>query len=209
MEKKQEDNITIPRYQQIAIDIASKIAKEEYAIGQKIHGRSYIASKYSVSPETARRAFCILSDLDIVSPEKGSGMRIKSKSAAVEFINQFQGRKTIATLKNSIMRNIQRQQKEITSLSQELSELIAATEHYRSMNPLMPYSLQITQDCKFLNKTIQELQFWQHTGATLVAIKRNQTLLRSPGPYASLQENDIIYFVTQKDSHNEVKDYLF
>lgn len=209
MDKTSPITISIPKYQQIAIDIASKIAKEEYTVGQKIHGRSSIAGQYKVSPETARRAFSILSDLDIVSSEKGSGMTIKSRGKAVEFLNQFSNRTTIETLKQSIMQNIERQQREFHSLSNDLSELISATEHFRSMNPLMPFSVRITSDCKYINKSIQDLQFWQHTGATLVAIKRDNTLLRSPGPYASILENDVIYFVSQEDSDQQVRDFLF
>ena len=102
-------SVSIPRYQQIAIEIASKIVNEEYTIGQKIHGRSSIASQYNVSPETARRAFCILSDLDIITPEKGSGMVIKSRDNAIEFLNQFSNRKTIETIKIAITQNIERQ----------------------------------------------------------------------------------------------------
>ncbi|MFT3984744.1 MAG: TrkA C-terminal domain-containing protein [Lachnospiraceae bacterium] len=209
MDEVKPTAVSIPKYQQIAIEIASKIVNEEYTIGQKIHGRSFIAAQYNVSPETARRAFCILSDLDIVSPERGSGMVIKSKSNALEFLNGFSNRITIETLKKSIMENIQHQQKEINSLSNDLAELILATEHFRSMNPLVPFSVRITPDCKYLNRSIQELQLWQHTGATLVAIKRGDVLMRSPGPYAVVLENDVIYFVSQEDSDHRIKDFLF
>lgn len=201
--------ISIPKYQQIAIDIASRIAKEEYTVGQKISGCSAFAGQYNVSPETARRAFCILSDLGIVISKKGSGMEIKSRSKALEFLNQYSSRTTIETLKQSIMQNIERQQKEFHTLSKDLSELISATEHFRSTNPLMPFSLRITADCKYINSSIQDLQLWQHTGATLVAIKRDKMLLRSPGPYAAFLEDDVIYFVCQEDSDQRVRDFLF
>lgn len=209
MEKTTAVTISIPKYQQIAIDIASKIVKEEYTVGQKINGSASIAGQYKVSPETARRAFCILSDLDIVTTKKGSGMAIKSRSNAVEFLNQFSNRTTLETLKQSIMQNIERQQREFQALSNDLSDLISATEHFRSANPLMPFSLRITPDCKYKDKSIQELQFWQYTGATLVAIKRDNVLLRSPGPYASILENDVIYFVSQEDSDQRVRDFLY
>ena len=67
----------IPRYQQIAVEVAARIANGEYPEGQKIYARSSLAGQYSVSPETARRAICILSDLGIVSSEKGNGIIIR------------------------------------------------------------------------------------------------------------------------------------
>lgn len=209
MELQQQKDLPIPRYQQIAIDIATKIVNEEYEIDQKIYGRSSIAGQYGVSPETARRAFSILASLGIVSPEKGSGMVIKSRTNAVEFLNQFAQRKTIETLKTGLVQSIARQKKEMEYLTANLTELIVATEHFKSMNPLAPFTIRITSECVHLNKSIQDLQLWQHTGATLVAIKRNDVLLRSPGPYAALFEGDIIYFISQEDSDQKVKEFLF
>ena len=65
MEKK--IRIVSPVYQQIATDIASKIASGHYQVGEKIYARSVLASQYGVSAETARRAIAILADVDIVA----------------------------------------------------------------------------------------------------------------------------------------------
>jgi K+/H+ antiporter YhaU regulatory subunit KhtT len=209
MEDRQKQAGPMPRYMQIAIEIALKIANEEYSVGQRIFGRSSVASQYNVSPETARRAFCVLSEFDIASSEKGSGMYIKSRENAVAFLNQLPERRTIETIKNDIIQTIEAHAASLTSLSQLSKELISATERFRSMNPLTPFSIRITAQCRYLNKTIHEIQFWQQTGATLVAIKRNGALLRSPGPYATLLENDVIYFISQEDSDQKVRTYLF
>ena len=42
------------QYLQIALDLVSIIAKEEFSEGSKIYGRSVMASEYNVSPETIR-----------------------------------------------------------------------------------------------------------------------------------------------------------
>lgn len=200
---------TIPRYQQIAIEVASRIVNGNLSEGDKIFGRSSIASQFSVSPETARRAFCVLADLEIVSPEKGSGTRILSREKAKTFLDQFSSQKNLESIKADIAKCIERQRKETTQMNELLSDLISATEHYRSMNPLVPYSIQISGSCRFLGQTVQDIQLWQNTGATLVAIKRDNSLLLSPGPYASITENDTIYFITQDLSDQKVVDYLF
>lgn len=206
---RESSSDAIPRYQQIALEIAAHIVNGDYHEGDKISGRSSIASQYKVSPETARRAFCILDDLEIVSAEKGSGTRILSQENAKNFLQQFSDRKNVETIKQSIIQNIERQKSEMLQIDSLLSELITATEYYRSVNPLAPYTLRITQSCKLLGKTIQDIQLWQHTGATLVAIKRAGKLMLSPGPYASLKENDMLYFITQDLSNQKVMDYLF
>ena len=209
MEEKVKNKISIPRYQQIAIEIASRISSGQYKVGEKIYARSSIASQYGVSSETARRAICILCDLEIVTSEKGSGVIIKSYENAVNFIKQYIKRQTIDTIKENLLKSIARQQKEMDTLNECLSDLIAASEHFRSMNPFMPFEVKITSECSYLNKTVSEIQFWQHTGATVLAIGRNGNVIKSPGPYAILLENDIIYFLSQDDSSQRVKEFLY
>jgi K+/H+ antiporter YhaU regulatory subunit KhtT len=209
MEEKVKNKISIPRYQQIAIEIASRISSGQYKVGEKIYARSSIASQYGVSSETARRAICILCDLEIVTSEKGSGVIIKSYENAVNFIKQYSKRQTIDTIKENLLKSIARQQKEMDTLNECLSDLIAASEHFRSMNPFMPFEVKITSECSYLNKTVSEIQFWQHTGATVLAIGRNGNVIKSPGPYAILLENDIIYFLSQDDSSQRVKEFLY
>ncbi|WP_332841509.1 MULTISPECIES: TrkA C-terminal domain-containing protein [Clostridia] len=204
-----KNKISIPRYQQIAIEIASRISSGQYKVGEKIYARSSIASQYGVSSETARRAICILCDLEIVTSEKGSGVIIKSYENAVNFIKQYSKRQTIDTIKENLLKSIARQQKEMDTLNECLSDLIAASEHFRSMNPFMPFEVKITSECSYLNKTVSEIQFWQHTGATVLAIGRNGNVIKSPGPYAILLENDIIYFLSQDDSSQRVKEFLY
>lgn len=204
-----ENQIAIPKYQQIALDLASRIVSEEYQEGQKVYARSSIASQYGVSPETARRAICVLDDLEIVVKEQGSGVIIQSRKKAKYFLDQYNKRQTISTIKDKLLESVARQQKEMDTLNVCLTELIEASEHFRSMNPFMPYEVRITDQCRFLKKSIAEIQFWQRTGATLLAVQRDNRILKSPGPYVALLEDDILYFLPQDDSPQRVKEFLY
>ena len=95
MNKRRADN-GIPKYQQIATDIAYKIVNGIYQEDQKIYARSAIGSQYSVSSETARRAMCILADWDVVTIEKNSGVLIKSVDNAKNFLQQQKQTKSIS-----------------------------------------------------------------------------------------------------------------
>ena len=201
--------IDIPRYQQIAIDLASKIARGEYEIGQKIYARSAIASQYNVSPETARRAICILVDLKIVSSEIGSGVVITSVENAVNFINQYNERETVDIIKARLKRDIETQKEIFESIGKHLNDLIDATEQLKATNPLTPFLIKITNDCPYIGKSFAELQFWQHTGATIIAIRKKELLIKSPGPYIEIEEGDVIYFISQDDTIFRTKNFLF
>lgn len=199
----------IPRYQRIALEIASRIASGEYEEGQKVSGRSSIAGQYGVSPETARRAFSVLSDNGIVDPWKGSGMFIKSRRNAEKYVEQFSVQSSIEHIKESINEIINRQKAEMNELNEKLTQLIRMTEHYRSTNPLMPSSVRITEECRFIGYTANDMKLWQYTGATMVAIRRDGELIMSPGPDVVIKEGDRLYFISNDLSNNNIIEYLY
>jgi len=200
--------ITSPRYQQIAADVAAKIVDGHYKVGDKIYARSSLASQYGVSSETARRAICVLSDLNIVDTSKGSGVTIKSYENAIKFVKQHDDINTISNLKQDIIDSVDRQKKEIKFLYGCLSDLIDKTDRLRSVNPFTPFQVEITSATPYINKSASDINFWHNTSATIIAIRRNDSLLMSPGPYAVFQENDIFYFVGDENCIERVKKYL-
>ena len=206
MEKKIKVNC--PRYQQIALDLASKIVDREYEVGQKIYARSSLASKYNVSSETARRAIAILTDLNIVETTKGSGVVITSYENAIKFVRQYEEIETVYDLKKDILNSMARQKKEIEHLHESLSKLIDRTDRFSSINPFIPYEVTIMPDCPHLEKTISQMYFWHNTLATIVAIRRGGNLTVSPGPYAVLRANDTLYFLGDETCPDRVKTYL-
>lgn len=200
---------TSPRYQLIAIDIASKIVDKRYNVGDKIYTRSSIASQYGVSAETARRAISILAELEIVESTKGSGVVIKDYEKAVEFVHQYNDIQTINDLKKDIMESVERQLKEMDYFNDSLTKLIDKMDRFRSSNPFIPYEIEITTETPLLNKTISEMNFWHNTSATIVAVKRNEELLRSPGPYITFLPDDIVYYVGDDKSSERVYHFIY
>ena len=208
MSKKRADN-GIPKYQQIATDIAYKIVNGIYQEGQKIYARSAIGSQYSVSSETARRAMCILADWDVVTIEKNSGVLIKSMDNAKNFLQQQEKTRSIHNLKRNILDSVKRQQQEIEVLYDYLTEMIDQIERYRSTNPFIPYEMVVTEETPYLDRTVGEVDFWQETFATVIAIRRNGVLMMSPGPKAVFRKNDIIYYTGDEDFPDRVRKFMY
>lgn len=207
MEKKLK--MVKPVYQQIAGDIASKIANGYYQVGDKIYARSVLASQYGVSSETARRAIAILTDLNIVEVIKGSGVIITSSEDAIKFVKQFENVKTVNDLKNDVLYSIERQKIENSNLKDQLIELIDKMDRFKEINPFIPFEIRITKEAVYINKNLAEINLWHNTSATIIGIKRDGCLHMSPGPYAILCENDIFYFVGDEESHERVNRFLY
>jgi K+/H+ antiporter YhaU regulatory subunit KhtT len=54
-----------------------------------------------------------------------------------------------------------------------------------------------------------DLNFWHNTAATVIAIRRNGQILISPGPYATLEDKDILYFIGDDECLERVRRFLY
>ncbi|MGE7021766.1 TrkA C-terminal domain-containing protein [Solibacillus cecembensis] len=197
-----------PKYQTIAEDIASKIVEKKYIVGEKIYARSSLASQYGVSAETARRAIAVLQDLDIVEATKGSGVIITSYENAAKFVQRLEGVQSIWELQSTLQQSINKQIDELNTLKETTKELINRTNRFRNINPFIPSQIEIMENCPFLHKNIGEINFWQNTRATIVGIRKGDDLIMSPGPYATLEAGNVIYFIGDDESLANAQHFL-
>jgi K+/H+ antiporter YhaU regulatory subunit KhtT len=85
-------------------------------------------------------------------------------------------------------------------LNRKTAETVAALIQSRDTfaaaeEPFPNYEVPVPGDSPLIGKSIGELKFWQSTGGTIVAIRRGQSVILSPGPYAELYQNDVIIMV--------------
>ena len=184
------------QYLQIALDIARRIAKGELPEGQRVYGRSVMASEYNVSPETIRRALRLLSDMKVVEVKPQSGVVVLSADSARRYIENFEESADVRALRQQLKDLLA----EYADLSRRLSDTVTALVKSRdtfaaSGEPLPNDGVPVPEDAPLVGRSIGELKFWQSTGGTIVAIRRGQTVILSPGPYAQLYGGDVIVLV--------------
>ena len=184
------------QYLQIALDIARRIAKGELPEGQRVYGRSVMASGYNVSPETIRRALRLLSDMKVVEVKPQSGVVVLSADSARRYIENFEESADVRALRQQLKDLMA----EYADLSRRLSDTVAALMKSRETfaaadEPFPNYEVPVPKDSPLIGRSIGELKFWQSTGGTIVAIRRGQTVILSPGPYAQLYGGDVIVLV--------------
>lgn len=184
------------QYLQIALDLAARIAKGDLAEGSRIYGRSVMASEYNVSPETIRRALRLLADMKVVEVKPQSGAVVLSADSARRYIENFE--------ENADTRALRLQMKELMAeyadlhrrMADTVTALVKSRETFAAAGePLPNYEVPVPADSPVLGRSIGELKFWQSTGGTIVAIRRSQTIILSPGPYAELYDGDVIVLV--------------
>ncbi|MCI7205308.1 MAG: GntR family transcriptional regulator, partial [Clostridium sp.] len=106
-----KEKYTVPIYQKIALDLANKIHTGDIKEGSTLYGRSILAGKYNVSPETIRRAIKLLEDIDIVESIKGKGVTVLSSDNALSFIKKYEDITNISSYKSNLYRLLENKAK--------------------------------------------------------------------------------------------------
>jgi K+/H+ antiporter YhaU regulatory subunit KhtT len=197
-----------PVYSSVALDIASRIARGDFREGQKISGRSLTSSEYSVSPETVRRAFRLLSDMKIVDVRQNSGAIVVSSANAAEYIKRFEYRKDLRSLKKQL-RDLVAERDGLNERIQAISNrIIDMHERFFASDPLRSFEFEVPENSPLLGRTIADVMFWQNTGATIVAIRRDGKIILSPGPYAVFMPRDVIIASGEIDCSDRARRFI-
>lgn len=206
---KNRQKVEMSLYRQIAIDIAEGIANGKYARGEKLYGRSVLASHYKVSPETIRKAVYLLKDVGILKTEKGSGIEVVSVEKAEDFVNLYGTVRSMSTIKKEIGQWAKDQAAQTADILNKVQYLIDEAERINTVGLLNPFQVRITEECTVIGKSVDELKFWHKTGGTIVAIRRGESLILSPGPYASFCVGDCFFVIGDETTHAAVVQLLF
>jgi K+/H+ antiporter YhaU regulatory subunit KhtT len=194
-----EQVIKQPRYVNIAIDVAGRIANGDFLEEQKIKGRSTLASYYNVSPETIRRSMSLLSDLDVVEISPNSGIVIKSKDKALNFLSKFSSKENLMAIKEKIKKLIYERNLLNQEIDNNIDSILENFTQLKNIGLIKHYEYEIKADCLIANKTIVDTKFWHNTGATIIGAVRDNELLVSVGPYFLFTPRDLIIFVGTDD----------
>ncbi|MDQ0197792.1 GntR family transcriptional regulator [Neobacillus ginsengisoli] len=198
----------IPTYERIAIDLANRINDGQFKVGEKIHGRSTLASEYKVSPETVRRAIKILEDVEIVHSAKGSGIVISSRENAFKYIQRFSNLESIKDLEKQMNTLIAERDQLDGQLFDTLRKIMDYSGKLRHTNPLAPIEVEVFPGCIHIGKTISEVKFWQNTGGTVIGMKREGEMIISPGPYALILQGDVLLIIGDEKTYDRVVHFL-
>ena len=200
---------SIPVYRNIALDIANKIVKGELKVSEKISGRSTLAGTYNVSPETIRRAIALLEGMDVVSSSQGSGIEILSVPAAEKFIERYRSNEYLNTIKENILDIISKKKELDLKLEENFTKVVDIVERFRDITPFTLIEIDIKKRSWVIGKSISEVRFWQNTGATIVAYRRNENIVVSPGPNYKFKTGDSIVVIGSNDIYDKVCSFLF
>lgn len=198
----------MPVYMRIARDIARRIAEGELAEGSLISGRSLLGSAYGVSPETARRAMSLLDDMGIVRTEQKVGSRVVSRKRALEYMEQHQSMDELRTLRRELEKLREERAQVDARMLAVVDRMTTLATHFADSGTLRTYEFLIGEGSRIAGQTIGALAFREQTGATIVAVRRGDDLITSPGPALLLLPQDTIIAVCDITGVEKVRGFI-
>lgn len=197
----------LARYQEIANEIAHDIVLGVYREGDKIHGRSTLAGRYNVSPETIRRSIAILQSEGVVGVRQGIGIIVTSKHHAEKFWRSFNQKYEVQGFMEEL-RVLMDQRREVDRQIDALLNKIScyADRFISRWNDVA--ELEVTADSPAKGRTLRELKVREMTGATVVGVVRNGYENFSPEADYIFQEGDILLVISTDEGREKLESLL-
>lgn len=196
-----------PRYQAIAIDIAHSILMGEYKEGEKLHGRSTLAGRYNVSPETIRRAIAILQTMGVVKVSQGVGITVVSRGMAEKFLKGFDQKAEIQVYFDELKKLMEERQKIDEKMESYLAKIINHTDRLAS-RWLEVSEMKVAKGSSACGKSLRQLKIRELTGLTVVAVVRHGIEQFSPDAECVLLEGDILLVVGSDQGKEKLEEIL-
>lgn len=195
------------KYQEIANEIAHSIVLGEYHEGDKIHGRSTLAGRFNVSPETIRRSIAILQSEGVVSVRQGIGIIVNSKLQAEKFLRSFNQKNEIQAFMEELRVLIENRRDIDRQMDALLGKVTTYADRFISRwNDVA--EIEINRSSAAVGRTLRELKVREMTGATVVGVVRNGLENFSPEADYLLQEGDILLVVSSDEGREKVESLL-
>jgi K+/H+ antiporter YhaU regulatory subunit KhtT len=187
------------RYINIAVDIATRIARGEYREGQRIFGRSSLAGRYNVSPETIRRALAILEERQIVELLPGIGVTVCSKPNAEGYLAEYGQRQILSDIQHRLHQYLDERSRldnEIVRLTDELLDYTfkMATRLQRIQE------LRVEADSPMVGKSLGDVQFRTRTGGTVLSVQRHTKEIVAPEADTIIQAGDVLTVIAPPEA---------
>lgn len=186
-------------YRSIALDIAQRIINDEFPEGTKLSGRSLLASQYNVSPETIRKAISLLKEEGVVNVSQGKEITVLSVQKSYTFIEHCKSSDSVYSLRQDAEILLKKKREMDNHLEEILKDIINYSDRLRNLSPYNPVEIEVIADSHVVDKKICDIKLWQHTGATIVAIRRGTEIIISPGPSAIIEAYDRMVVVGKSD----------
>jgi K+/H+ antiporter YhaU regulatory subunit KhtT len=198
---------SLSRYEEIAVDVATRIVQREWREGQRLFGRSSLAGLYKVSPETIRRAIALLHSHGVVTAVAGSGVVVNSTGAAEQYLAEAKLDAELRGLAEDVHNVLEERRK----LDERLSAAIDRLLHHASgalstVRHVVEYV--VPEDSPLVGQTLQSADLRSRTGVTVIGVARKGEEMFSPDPRMPLEPGDLLIVIGSERAKEHLRGLL-
>lgn len=198
---------SMARYVNIAVDIATHVARGEYRVGQKIFGRSTLAGKYNVSPETIRRALSLLQETGIVQISPGVGVIVKSQKNAEVFLAEYGQKQMLRDVQERLQQLLRERDRVNSDIEKLMNELLDYTSKMAGRLQQIE-EMRVLRHSPLVGKSLREAEFRSKTGATVLSIYRHGQEIPAPKADEIIEVGDVLIMVAPPEVREQVHKLL-
>ncbi len=185
------------RYQSIAYEIAKRISAESIEEGEKLRGRSLLASEFEVSSETIRKAMRLLSNIGVVEVRQRSGIYVISRNAAQMYVEQYRKQNEAYRLFSDTQELLEESERIQKLLQKRIKRLLETSKN--DVFPFDFFTVKLKEGDKNLNKSLKDIKFWNETSGLVLAIEADGELYQAPNPSMPLESGMSLYILGDDD----------
>ncbi|MBB5336604.1 TrkA C-terminal domain-containing protein [Pectinatus brassicae] len=189
----------LPVYQTIAVDLATRITEYEFLVGAKLSGRTLLASQYSVSPETIRKAVVMLKDAGVVQVSQGREILVISRECAAKFLTHQKQLHSVYSLRQELELLLKEKEDIDTRFRKVTTEIASYSDRLKNIQPYNPLEIIVTAESGLEGKTLRDLAFREMTGTLVIAVRRDKEMFIAPDPNIVLWKDDRLVVIGAVD----------
>ncbi len=179
------------RYQTIAYEIAKRVVAYQLEVGDKLRGRSMLASEFNVSSETVRKAMRLLANLGVVEVKKRSGIYVISRRAAEMYVDQYRKQNESHLLFTDTLDLLEESERTHRLMKEHVKRLLETSKN--DVFPFDFFTIRLEEDDAHLGETLKDLKFWNQTYGLVLAIEADGQLYQAPNPKMPLESGMVLY----------------
>lgn len=197
----------VSRYEEIAADVAARIAQGELLEGQRLFGRSSLAGLYKVSPETIRRAVALLHSRGVVRAMAGSGVLVRSRAAAEHYLEESREDAELRGLSAEIQTLLQSRREIDERLGRAVERLLHHTSGALSTVRHVE-EIVVPAGAPLVGETLQSADLRTRTGITVIGVARQGEEMFSPDPRMPIEAGDILIVIGDSRAKEKLRDLV-
>lgn len=197
----------VSRYEEIATDVAARIAQGELREGQRLFGRSSLAGLYKVSPETIRRAVALLHSRGVVRAIAGSGVVVRSRPAAEHYLEESRQDAELRGLSAEIQSLLVERRRVDEKLGQSVERLVHHTSGALSTVRHVE-EIVVPPDAPLVGETLVSADLRTRTGITVIGVARQGEEMFSPDPHMPIEDGDILIVIGDSRAKERLRGLL-